>query len=199
MEISHMISDGILTITGLYVFFRYLLKLNLTHTILWESFILSITCAALFGSLRYAGFQIAANASTFFQHLAITVGAVGIIAASWALVTNISLDKTTCYILLTVGFLIFAVSDGFNIPKILDYTPLVSIPLVGLAGIYGLFKGRIKAGAWLIGGVLCMALATLCGRYIENPALSIDVYHYLVALGLLSFGLATQFHLKSRY
>lgn len=199
MEISHVISDGILTLTGLYVFFKYLLRLNLTHTVLWESFVLSITCAALFGSIRFAGYKEAANASSFFQHMAITVGAVGIVAASWALVTNSTLTKTTCYILLTVGFLIFAISDGFNIPVILKFTPLISIPLVALAGVYGLFKGKTKAGAWLLGGVACMALATFSGSLIKSPSVNVDVYHYLLALGLVCFGLSTEHHLKSRY
>ncbi len=196
MQISHVISDGVLTLTGLFVFFRYLLKLNLTHTVLWESFVLSVTAAAFFGTLRFWGLPTTVNASVFFQHLAVTAGAVGLIAASWALITGVILDKIFCYVLLATGFLFFAVAEGFSFSPILEFVPIVAMLMVGLAGIYGLVKKKTIPGLWLLAGVIFMGISSFIHIPVKNTALATDLYHYLVAAGLLCFGFATNFHSK---
>ena len=67
MQINHVISDLILAASGLYVFFVYLSKLNLTSTVLWESFVLSVTAAAIFGAITFAGYPDSNPISLFFQ------------------------------------------------------------------------------------------------------------------------------------
>ena len=75
MEISHAISDSVLTLTGIFVFFQYLRKLEFNTGLLWEAFVLSIMAAAFFGVIRFLGYAPAKTVSEFFQHLAGTAGA----------------------------------------------------------------------------------------------------------------------------
>lgn len=190
METSHVISDGILTLVGFFVFFRYLSRLELVETLLWESFVLSVTVAALFGTMRYAGVERADSLSLFFQHLAATVGAVGLLAIAWFRALSQVPSKTLGYVIVSIGFALFAISEAFNITQIIQYAPLVSVPLVAIAGIVGLIRGKWKFGLFMLLGVLFIALAVFRDVFISSQNDAIDAYHYLLALGLLCFGMA---------
>ena len=179
-----------ISFTGFYVFFKYLIKLDLSSTILWESFVLSISAAALFGAIRFAGFGQAAVASSFFQNLASITGGIGVAAASFALVTNNRLSKLTCYIVLAIGFLLFAIAEGFGIHQINAILPIISMGLIVIAGLIGLLGRNKKAGIWLIIGVLFFALGTFRTQIFGEGDFNIDVFHFLTAAGLLSFGTA---------
>jgi hypothetical protein len=190
MELSHVISDGILTIVGFFVFFRFISNLELVETLLWESFILSVTVAAMFGTMRYAGVERADNLSLFFQHLASTVGAIGLLAASWYGAFGKSPSKTTAYIIVAIGFLLFAASEAFGITQIIQYAPLVCIPLAALAGIIAIFRGNARFGLFLLLGIVFLALAVFRDSLIASQNDAIDAYHYLLAVALLCFGMA---------
>ena len=190
MQITHVISDLILAAIGLYVFFMYLSKLNLTSTILWESFVLSITAAAIFGAINFAGYSDANLISLFFQKLATITGGVGLVGATFALVTGKDLSKITCYILLTLGFLLFALSEGFGIKAIGIYTPLVAMGLVLILAILGFVNGKIKIGIWLLIGLSFFAVGQFRSQLFGTGDLTIDIFHYLTAGGVLSLGMA---------
>jgi hypothetical protein len=190
MQTAHIISDLVLSFTGFYVFFRHLVKLELSSTILWESFVLSIAASALFGAIRFAGFSQSAAASSFFQNLASITGGLGVAMASFALVTNKSLSKLTCYIVLAIGFLLFALSEGFGFHQINAILPIISMVLIVVFGIIGLFGRNKKSGIWLIIGVLFFALGTFRKQIFGEGDFNIDVFHFLTAGGLLSFGTA---------
>lgn len=190
MQITHVISDLILAAIGLYVFFMYLSKLNLTSTILWESFVLSITAAAIFGAINFAGYSDANLISLFFQKLATITGGVGLVGATFALVTGKDLSKITCYILLTLGFLLFALSEGFGIKAIGIYTPLIAMGLVLILAILGFVNGKIKIGIWLLIGLSFFAVGQFRSQLFGTGDLTIDIFHYLTAGGVLSLGMA---------
>jgi hypothetical protein len=191
METSHFISDLVLGLVGLFVFFKYLVKLDLFETLLWEAFILSVSVAAFLGAAKFAGFEQAGVISSFFLTLAATVGALGLTVASWFKIwENDTLDSKISSIVLGIGFVIFGVHQTVGIPLVVSIIPLVSMLLVASAGIAALAKGRMKLGSFLLLGVLFTSLATFRGRFVSDPDNSIDVYHYLLALSLLCFGLA---------
>lgn len=191
METSHVISDIVLGLVGLFVFFRYLLKLELFETLLWEAFILSVTVAAFMGAAKFAGFDQAGGISTFFQTLAATVGALGLAVASWFKIwEDDTLDSKIGSIVLGIGFIIFAIHQTVGIPLVVSIIPVVSMLLVAAAGIAALAKGRTQLGTWLLAGVLFAGLATFRDVFVSDPDNSIDAYHYLLALSILCFGLA---------
>lgn len=197
MQISHVISDLVLAFCCIYVFFKYLAKLNLNNTVLWESFVLSVAGASIMGAIGFMGYDKAKPISIFFQHLASINGAVGLVAATYALLKDISLSKITCYIILTLGFLLFAISEGFNIYAVYKWTPIVSMVLVLILGLMGIIQGKTKMGIWIIIGVVFFALASFRKLFIQDESLSIDVFHILTAAGILSLGMAVGLGIKT--
>jgi hypothetical protein len=193
MELSHAISDAVLTLVGVFVFFQYLRKLKLATCLLWEAFILSVTVAAFFGVIRFLGYSQAIPISEFFQHLAGTVGAFCLVLVSLLLVTGKAVEKNIAYLIVAVGFVVFAFVQFTNNLKVLQYVSMIAIPLVLLIGVFGLIKGRKAEGSWLVLGVLALVLATYNKSFMPNTILDpTDVYHYLLAISMLCFGRAAR-------
>jgi len=193
MEISHAISDAVLTLTGIYVYYQYLLKLEFNTRLLWQTFVLSISAAAFFGVIRFLGYAPAKTVSELFQHLAGTAGAFCLVYASFLLVQQKTASRNATYIVLTISFVAFGIVQLTDNLKVLQVVSLVAIPLVLFIGIFGLIKGRLIVGSLLILGVLALILATYNKSFIPNSILDpTDVYHYLVAISLFCFGRAAR-------
>lgn len=189
MELSHVISDAVLTLVGLFVFFQYLQKLDLLTSLLWEAFILSITAASFFGVIRFLGYSQAKGVSEFFQHLAGTVGAISLVFVSYLLVLRKTAERIPTYIVLGLGFMLFAFVQFRDNSATLQYASMITIPLVLVIGIFAIVKGRSAVGSWLILGVLALIFATYNKSFMPSAILDpTDVYHYLVALSVFSFG-----------
>ena len=199
MQISHVISDTILALTGFFVFFRYLQKLDFFETLLWESFVLSVTAAATIGALGFAGVQNIAWIGVFFQNMAAIVGALGLLAASWYLVKKQEPDKNTTIGILAFGFILLGLKLVLNISPISTVTSLGSMLFIALISIYGILKGDRKTSFFLLLGVTFAALANSRGKFIADPNISIDVYHYLLAISILCFGFAAYHKNKITY
>jgi hypothetical protein len=193
MEITHAISDAVLTFTGIYVFYQYLRKLEFNSCLLWQTFVLSITAAAFFGVIRFLGYAPAKTVSEFFQHLAGTAGAFCLVYASFLSVQRKMASRNVTYIVLAIGFVSFGIVQLTDNLKVLQLVSLLAIPLVLFIGIFGLIKGRSGVGSLLILGVLALILATYNKSFIPNSILDpTDVYHYLVAISLFCFGRAAR-------
>jgi hypothetical protein len=191
MQTTHIISDLILAAIGIFVFFRFLNRLNLHDTILWESFVLSVTGSALFGAAGFAGMENGTLMSQFFQNLATITGGVGLAAAAFGLVTNQDYSNITCYAILTLGFFLFVLSEAFGFVQVKQWVPLISMGVVALSAIYGMVKGKYFAGSWLLAAVGFFAMAQFRSQIFGSGETTIDVFHILVAGGIFSVGLAT--------
>jgi hypothetical protein len=198
MQLTHVISDMVLAVAGLYVFFKYLSQLTLTNTVLWESFVLSVAAAALFGAIRFAGFHKAAMPSAFFQNLAAVNGGVGLVVGALALVTQTNLSKLLCYIVLVFGFLLFVLAEAFNIVAVGQWVPVIAMVLLVLIGIFGFTVGAKKSGTWLIVAVAFFALGNFRNIIFGSGDITIDIFHYLTAAGLLALGMAVAQHDKKK-
>ncbi|UBM57364.1 hypothetical protein LAG90_11095 [Marinilongibacter aquaticus] len=190
MELSHVVSDGILFLMGLYVFFQYLSKFELWQMILWEAFILSVSAAALCGALGFAGIDLARNASDFFAVLASTVGVLSLVFLSWRIALGRIPHIVDVWIVLAIGFIVFAFqeySGGFMPSK---YLPLFGMPVIFIAGLVAMFQKKLAFGLWLDIAVCLAALATFRNSFIANSNDALDSYHYLMAASLLCFGLS---------
>ncbi|CAH0997188.1 hypothetical protein EMA8858_03327 [Emticicia aquatica] len=197
MELSHAISDTVLTLVGIFVFLQYLRKINFEICLLWEAFILSITAASFFGVIRFLGFTQARLISEFFQHLAGTAGAICLVFVSYLLIMSKSANKNTVYVVLCLGFSLFIYVTFTDNLSVLQYVSMIAIPLVLIIGIVGLFKGKVAEGSWLIFSVLALVLATYNKNFMPNTILDpIDIYHYLVAISVFCFGRAARHQIK---
>lgn len=194
MELSHAISDSVLTLSGLFVFFSYLKKLNPTTRWLWSVFILAITAAAFLGAIRFWGYPPSKAVSEVFQHFAGTAGAICLILASYRLVTRKNIAQNYIFGAIGIGLIVFLwVQISGNI-SLVRKTSMIAIPLVLVIGIWGFIKGKRPESVWLILGVVLLVLATFNKAIAANFALdSVDVYHYLLAISILCLGKASSY------
>ena len=189
MELSHALSDAVLTLAGVFVFSRYLLRLKPIVCLSWSVFVLSVTLASLFGTLRFLRVSPdAVKISVFFQHSAGTVGAFGLILASLFLVLRKPLPVFLTYAVLALGLIFLGAVRLTGNLELLNTILTVSIPVVFLAGLWGLFKGVRIAAIWLIVAVVVLIAGTFNKNFMENDIIdSINIYHYLLAISLLCF------------
>ncbi len=194
MELSHAISDAVLTLMGICVFFRYLLRLPLPVCLSWGSFVLSVTLAALFGTLRFLGVMPAAvKISELFQHSAGTIGAFGLVFASVFLALRKPMPALQVYEVLALGLVTFSVVRLTENYALLNTILTVSIPVVFLAGLWGLFRAAKQASVWLLLAVVVLIAGTFNKNFMANSFVdSTNLYHYLLAISLLCFGRAAR-------
>jgi hypothetical protein len=194
MELSHAISDSVLTLTGLFVFFKYVKPLNPPTVWLWSAFILAITAAALFGAIRFWGYTPARAVSEIFQHFAGTVGAICLALAAYLLVTRKQLAPNYIFGAMGLGLLLFIVVQISGNNSIVQKTSLIAIPVVLLISLWGFIKGKKAESAWLILGVTALIMATFNKPIAANFNLdAVDVYHYLVVISVLCLGKASNY------
>ncbi len=191
MEISHAISDAVLTIIGLLVHFRFIRPLSPLNGYLWKSFILAVTAAAFFGCLRFLGIQEAKIISEVFQHFAGSAGACCLILATYATIFQKILNQKVVLLTILVGFLCFLSIQFTNNLKLLSLVSTAAIPTILLLSVIGIFKGNRNAAFMTFGGVLVLIVATFNQHIIRlNQIDAIDIYHYLMSISLLLLGLS---------
>ncbi len=189
MELSHFISDSILAMIGFFVFFQYLRPLEMPTTLLWEAFVLSVAVAAVFGAIGFAGYLPAKSASMFFQAIAGSTGALALVFVIFMQVMNKNIDAKMAYIVVGLGFVLFAIVFSTNNQAMLKMISNVAIPLVLLMGIFALFKGQTKTGTWIIVAVIALVLATFNQKIMANSIIDkTDLYHIFIAISLYSLG-----------
>lgn len=193
MEPSHALSDAILTFTGIVVFFRYLNPLSQQERLLWSTFILSVTAAALFGCIRFLGYAPAKTISEFFQHFAGTAGAICLLLATHFSRKSLSLKPSYFVGLLGVVVLVFLWAHFGQQQAILKGTSVIVIPVSLGIGLEGLQRTKQRKYAWLILAIFILILATFSEKIAKIVELdAINCYHYLVALSLLCLGKAAK-------
>ena len=142
------------------------------------------------GGIRYAGYPVAGEASIFFQKLAATVGALGLLTASYQLVSGKTINSMLGYVVIGIGFILLAITEFMDFTTLRNNIALVCLPLVAVLGVWAFVKGKSQIGLLLIAGVVFAAAAVFTPQYLENASDGIDAYHYLLAIAVLCFGLA---------
>lgn len=190
MDLIHGLSDLILALAGIYVFFRYINPLEFSSTILWESFILSVVVAAVFGALGFFGFDRAVPVSQFFQTLATINGAIGLVGATAALVAGSDLSRRGSYAIIALGFVFLALFEVFDFRPVFFWVPVISMTVVLILGLFALIKGNFRVGLWIIAGVTFFALGSFRKELFGTRDFTISLYHLLMAAGVLCIGMA---------
>lgn len=193
MELSHALSDSVLTITGIFVFFNYLKPLSPRERLLWSAFILAITAASFFGVIRFLGYTPARSVSEIFQHVASTLGAICLVLVCYQKISTKRLKTTYLYNFVAAGMVLFLYIEFAQKPFLAQFSSMLAIPLVLALGIWGLFKGKKAFSLWLIAAIVLIIVANL-NRAIA-PLMhvnNIDMYHCVLALSMLCFGKAAK-------
>jgi hypothetical protein len=195
MELSHALSDSVLSLAGIFVFFTYLKPLTSKERFLWSAFILSVTTASLFGVIRFLGYAPARSVSETFQHLASTLGAICLVLVSYIKISKTKLSTTYLYSFVVVGIVLFLYIEMLQKPALAQFSSMVAIPLVLALGFWGLINGKKEFSLWLLLAVFLIIVANF-NRAIA-PLMhvnNIDFYHCVLALSILCFGKAAQEH-----
>jgi hypothetical protein len=190
MDIINGLSDLVLALVSLYVFFKYINPLDFSSTVLWESFILSVAIAALFGALGFFGFEKAIPISVFFQKLATINGAVGLVGATTALASGTDFSRWGSYAFIALGFVLLALYEVFDVQPIILWVPIICMSMVLILGLFALIRGKLKVGIWIILGVIFFAVGSFRKEIFGETDISIALYHFLMAAGVLSIGMA---------
>ena len=193
MELSHALTDALLTLAGIFVFFNYLRPLAPRERLLWSAFIVSVTAASFFGVIRFLGYAPARSVSETFQHLASTLGAICLVLVCYLKISKTKLVTTYLYSFLAVGMVLFVYIELLQKPALAQFSSMVAIPLVLALGIWGLLKSKKVFCLWLIMAVFLLILANF------NKAVAplihvnnIDLYHCVLAVSILCFGKAAK-------
>jgi hypothetical protein len=194
MEISHAISDSVLTFAGLFVFFNDLKKLPSTPRLLWRAFIVSITIASFCGAIRFWGYPFMRAVSEVFQHFAGTAGAICLVFAAYLLIMQKTMARHSALSIIAVGSLLFLGIQISNHLALVQTTSMIAIPLVLIIGIWGLIKGKTVESSWLILGVIAIVMSTFSKSLATHFSLDVvDTYHYLLTISVLCFGKAASY------
>lgn len=190
MDLINGFSDIILALVSLYVFFKYIKPLDFSSTVLWESFILSVAIAALFGALGFFGFVKAIPISLFFEKLATINGAIGLVGASTALASGTDFSKWGSYSFIVLGFILLALYEVFEIHSVAFWTPILCMCIVFVLGLFAMIRGKVTEGIWIVIGVVFFSLGTFRKDIFGDNNFSTGLYHLLMAAGVLSIGMA---------
>jgi hypothetical protein len=193
MELSHALTDVLLTLAGTFVFFSYLKPLAPKERLLWSAFILSVTAASFFGVIRFSGYAPARSVSETFQHLASTLGAICLVLVCYQKISKKKLATTYLYSFVAVGIVLFLYIELLQKPAMAQFSSMVAIPLVLALGIFGLFKGKKVYCLWLIMAVFLLILANFSKAIAPQIHVnSVDLYHCVLAVSILCFGKAAK-------
>ncbi len=190
MILSHIISDAVLTGTGIWVFWHYFGRMAFYNRLLWGFFLLTLTMAAFMGMLVLSGNDLLEPLSHSLDVLAGSFGTVCLIVGVWALVNRRLVSLVSFATTLILGLFMFVV---LLLPDARVFAPVfqsIGILTVMLLAVWGLLRREMWA-VWLVVAVMLMGIATKASAFGQLIAPT-DFYHYAMALSLLGFGKAVQ-------
>jgi len=194
MNISNALSDAILAITAIWVFWTRFHWMSRYERLLWGFFFMTISLAALAGTVRFLGMQFIQPLHHSLEVLAGSLGVVCLVVAVYGLVLNRPVGQRGFMATLLIGLgLFFALLLS---PLVGGFGPVVqslAMVIVLLTACLGLMRRSARA-VWIVFGIMILAVATklLGSPGVSLPINRIDFYHYSLTLMLLCLGKAGQ-------
>ena len=190
MILSHVISDAVLTGTGIGVFWHYFGRMVLYNRLLWGFFLLTLTMATLTNILVLSGNDLLQPLNHSLDVLAGSFGVVCLVVGVWALVDRRHVSMVSFTVTLILGLFMFVI---LLLPEVRVFTAVfqsMGILAVMLLAVWGLLRREMWA-VWLVVAVMLMGIATKASAFGQLMAPT-DFYHYAMALSLLGFGKAVE-------
>ncbi|GAB2801822.1 hypothetical protein GCM10027275_55000 [Rhabdobacter roseus] len=189
--IAHVFSDLVLCVTALAVFLVYFQKQPIYNRLLWGIFMMSISLTALAGVFLFAGWDELAYVRESLQRLELTLGAVCMVVASWALINRRDTGRLAFWGTIGVGAGIFLGLAWYGLGVMVQIIQPLCLVITLLIACLGLAR-RQKSALWVVFSMTLLALAAK-SKSIPLPIHPIDVNHYLIALSTFCAGKAAQF------
>lgn len=202
MQLSHVFSDLVLALVALGVWVSVALKLPRLRIWPWGFFLVPVALAALFGAGRFADLHPSMQAlSSFFQQFASTAGAIGLTLAVFLQLSESKAETQRPFmpivvvICLALGIALFLLANQYQWKAVFELLPLAAMICVLGMGLWKLVVGQNKShrlsGLSVVTAVLLSAAAMVSLQKLPAPV-SIDTYHYLLAVSLIAFGLSVE-------
>ncbi len=188
IQFSNAISDAVLAIVCITVFFRFFARLPYYNRILWGIFLVTTSLAAAAGVFHFLGFQQLLDTHHSLNTLAGSVGLAAVVVAIWGLVMRQSLSRSTVVLTIAIGLVLFVTLLYPTFQVFDSVVQALTMLLVMLIAVFGLLRKYQKA-IWIVIGVMIIGLATKVATN-HLPFNPIDMYHYALAAMVLCFGKA---------
>ena len=185
MNLAHVLSDSVLALTSLTVFWYFFARVPFYNRLLWGFFLLPVALAASVGVVVFAGYEPAQPLHRSLELLAGTLGAVCIVVGTWQLINRTTIKPVGLAITLIIGLFLFLI---VLLPDVRVFAPVVSamgILVAMLLGVFGMLR-RDRRAMWLVVAFLLLAVATKNPSFL--PLDQLDFYHYTLSLALLALG-----------
>lgn len=193
----HIVSNLILSFTGVFIFLRYFRFQSVYNKGLWGIFLFSISASALADFLVFVGLPVMEDIRRILDAGEMTMGAVCLVVATWCLIM-----KTESSRLLFIGTLIFGATLFYCVIWFrVEYVSLIvkafCIVVTLLICCLGL-GSRQKSALWVIISMMFFALATKA-KIIPIPMHPVDINHYLMVIAIICIGNAVRDEYKTLF
>lgn len=189
VQLSNAISDAVVSIICIVVFFKFFAYQPFYNRLLWGIFLVTIALAAAAGVFRYLGFQALTPTHRSLSVLAGSVGLSAVVVAIWGLVMRQTITRPAFILTIGVGLslFVFLLYPSFQVFD--SVVQAFTMLLVMLIAVFGLLRKYQKA-IWIVIGVMILGIAT---KVVQNhlPLNATDTYHYALAAMIWCFGKAT--------
>jgi hypothetical protein len=195
MQITNLLSESFLTISGFLTFYFLLRKLPLTQIILWGTFTLSVSITSFFSALYFAGVSGMNQWHDFFRNIGSSTGIILLVVGIYSLVFKKAFSIKMVF-LISASVLAFSlISMYLNLQKVFEIMPLVGILIVLIFGVIAFIKGNKRISSYLLIATLFSILANTF-NLLKLPFNPLCVYCVLISCVLICFGLAAKRNLE---
>ncbi len=191
MQITNLISESFLSLTGFLTYYFLIRKIPQKQVLLWGTFILSVAMTAFFSALYFAGVSGMDNWHDFFKNIGSSTGIILLVAGIYSLIfkETFSSKPTFWIVALSLGFALICMF--LNLNQVFVLMPLIGILCVLIFGIIALKKGYKQAGIYLLLATLFSILANTF-NLLELSINPISAYCFFLACVLVCFGMAAK-------
>jgi hypothetical protein len=188
MQLSNAISDALVAVTSIAVFFHFFSRVPFNNKIVWGLFFSIIATAAVAGTCRFLGMTDVIPLHQTLTTLGGTVGVAALMAGIWTLVNQQTASRTVLIGVVVVGLALFVLFLDTRFKPFEQVVQSLGM-LVGMCiAVWGLMK-KYQKSIWIVAGIMVIALGTqVLNRFLPfNPT---DIYHYSLMAMMYCFGRA---------
>ncbi len=188
MQLSNAISDALVAITSIAVFFHFFALVPFNNKIVWGLFFSIVATAAVAGTCRFLGMTSIIPLHQTLTTLGGTVGVVALMVGIWTLVNQQTASRTVLIGVVVAGLALFVLFLDTRFKPFVQVVQSLGM-LVGMCfAVWGLMK-KYQKSIWIVVGIMVIALGTqVFNRFLPfNPT---DIYHCSLVAMMYCFGRA---------
>jgi hypothetical protein len=187
---SHIFSNLVLSVAGVFVFLKYFKSQNLQSRFLWGIFLLSISLNAGVELLVFAGWKSLESVHAVTTLAETTLGAVCLVVASYSLIMRYQVSNAQLGSTVLVGLFLFFSILFYRVEYVGWIIQPFCIVVTLCTSCLGLAY-RQKSALWVVFAMTLLALSAKSQK-IPLPMHPLDLNHYMVVLAIICVGKAVR-------